>query len=62
MTHLQHVIRKLPLVANQHDYHVRVGMLTSVLQPGRQVDESLASRYIVDQQGARGSPIVGARN
>lgn len=47
-----------PLVANQHDYHVRVGMLASVLQPGRQVVECLPASDVVDEQSTSSTTVV----
>lgn len=36
-----------PLVANEHDNHVGVGVLAGVFQPGRQVVEGLSPGDVV---------------
>lgn len=46
------------LVADQHDHHVRVRMLTGVLQPRGQVVEGVAAGDVVDEQGARRAAVV----
>ena len=38
-----------PLVSNEHDDHVGVGMLPRVLQPRRQVVESVSPGDVVHQ-------------
>lgn len=53
---------QITLVANQHDDHVRVGVLPGVLEPGRQVVERLAARNVVHEQGAGRPAVVRARD
>jgi len=36
----------IPLIADQHDYHVRTGMLTSIIQPRSKMVERVTSRNI----------------
>lgn len=38
---------RLPLVANQHNDHIRVGVLTCVLKPGGEVVECVPSGDVV---------------
>jgi len=51
---------QVALVADQHDHHVRIGVLARILQPGGQVVEGLPPCDVVYQQGAGGSAVVGA--
>lgn len=51
---------QIALVAYQHNDHVRVRVLTRILQPGGQVVEGLPSRDVVHQQGASSSAVIRA--
>ena len=51
-----------PFVSDQHDDHVRVGMLPSVLQPRSQMVERVPPRDVVDEQRASGAAVIGAGN
>lgn len=53
---------QITLVADQHDDHVRVGVLPGVLEPGRQVVERLAARNVVHEQGTSRPAVVRARD
>lgn len=53
---------QITFVTDQHDDHVRVGVLPGVLEPGRQVVERLAARNVVHQQGTGRTPVVRSGN
>ena len=53
---------QIALIAYQHDHHVRVAVLSGVLQPGGQMIERVPSRDIVDQQCTGRTSVVGACN
>ena len=52
----------LPLVADEHDDHVGVGVLPGVLEPRGQVVEGVPPRDVVDEEGAGRTAVVGARD
>ena len=45
-------VRQVRLVTDQHDGHGRVGVRARVVEPGREVVEGLAARYVVDEERA----------
>ncbi len=49
---------QIALVPNQHDYDVRVGVVSEFLQPPRYVDVSSMLGDIVDKQGSHSSAVV----
>lgn len=57
-THLSSGLQ-VALIADQHDHHVRIAVLSSVLQPGGQVIERVSSGDVVDQQCASSTSVVG---
>ena len=52
----------IPLVPDEHDDHVGVGVLPRVLEPRGQVVERVPPRDVVDQEGARSAAVVRARD
>lgn len=55
-------VLQIALVADQHDDHVRVGVLTRLFQPPREVVERLAPCDVVHQQRAGRAAVVRARD
>lgn len=49
-----------PLVADEHDDHVAVAVLSGVLQPGGQVVEGVSPGDVVHKERSCGPPVVGA--
>ena len=52
----------VPLVPDEHDDHVGVGVLPGVLEPRGQVVEGVPPRDVVDEEGAGRATVVGARD
>lgn len=52
----------LPLISNQHDDHVGVRVLASVLQPSGEVVECVPPGDVVHEQGACRAPVVRPRD
>ena len=52
----------VPLVADEHDDHVGVGVLPGVLEPRGQVVEGVPPRDVVDEKGAGRASVVRARD
>ena len=52
----------IPLVPDEHDDHVGVGVLPRVLEPRGQVVERVPPRDVIDQEGARSAAVVRARD
>ena len=57
-TPMLHII----FVANEHDDHVALTVLTCLLQPSRQMREGISPRNVIDEQGSCSSTIVGSGN
>ena len=53
---------QVALVTNEHNGHVRVGILTCFFQPSRQMIKCLASRDVIHQERAGSSTIVRPRD
>jgi len=53
-------VAQIALVSDEHDDNVGLGMVPQFFQPPLDVLEGPVFRNIVDQQGADGSPVVGA--
>ena len=53
---------KSPLVSDEHDNHVRVGMLPGVFQPRGQVVERVAAGDVVNEKRAGGAAVVRPRD
>jgi hypothetical protein len=49
-------------ITNQHDDHIRLGMLTSFLQPPRKVLKGIPAGNVVHQQSARRSSVIATRD
>ena len=52
----------VPLVSDEHDDHVGVGVLPGVLLPCGEVVEGVPPRNVVHEESPRGAPVVGTRN
>ena len=52
----------VPLVSDEHDDHVGVGVLPRVLEPRGQVVEGVPPRDVVDEKGAGRASVVRARD
>ncbi len=53
---------QIALVTDQHDYNVRIGMVSELLEPPRNVLVGLVLGNIVNQERSNGSTVVGTRN
>lgn len=51
---------QVTFVADQHNHHVGVGVLTGILEPCGQVIEGLATSDVVDQKCAGGTAVIRA--
>ena len=51
-------IRQIGFVANQHDYTIRIGVLSYVIQPPPHVVEGFFLRDVVYYKRSNGSPIM----
>ena len=49
-----------PLVADEHDDHVAVAVLSGILQPGGQVVEGVSPGDVVNKESSCSPPVVGA--
>ena len=55
-------VQTIPLVSDEHDDHVGVGVLPRVLEPRGQVVEGVPPRDVVDEKGAGRASVVRARD
>ena len=55
---LGEVDNALPLVANEHDDHVAVAVLSGILQPGCQMVECVPPSDVINQKCTCCSPII----
>lgn len=62
LNHTQYTYRQILLVANEHDGHVGVGILSSIFQPAGKVVECFTAGNVIHQQGTRCTTVVGARD
>jgi hypothetical protein len=53
---------EVALVADEHDRHVRIGVLTGLFEPSRQVVERLSSRNVIHEQCAGRAAVVRTRD
>lgn len=53
---------QITLVADQHDDHVRVGVLSGVLEPSRKVVKCLATCNVVDEKGTSCATVIRTRD
>merc|ERR1712184_233885 len=51
---------QVTLVADEHDDHVAVAVLSGILQPGGQVVEGVSPGDVVNKESSCSPPIVGA--
>uniref|UniRef100_A0A6B0UML4 Putative secreted protein n=1 Tax=Ixodes ricinus TaxID=34613 RepID=A0A6B0UML4_IXORI len=49
---------QVTLVSDQHDHHVGVGVLASILQPGGQVIEGVPPGDVIHEESSSGSPVI----